>query len=389
MSKIKYRIYYMIVLLQGMVFYAPAAGLYRVERGLSVFQITLIESISLLLMIALEIPMGFLAERIGYRRTILLCNLLYFLSKLVFWKAYGFAPFLLERALLSVVCAGLSGCDSAYLYACAGRENSAAAFSLYQALGMAGVVTAALVFTYGTGGDLDRSAGLTAAVYGVAAALSFLLPEAAGPRAEPGSFARAARLLRPEGRGFPRFLLYLAACAMLTQTVQTVTVFFSQMQYQRCGIAVGTMGLCYLAVQAAALSAAFSHRISARMGETVFTAVLFVLAALACGGLALTRSAPLSVLCVAALSSASALLTPAMMTVQNRQDAAAFARAAVLSIYSMAADGFSAPVSAALGKASGFGLSHAFALGAAFCAAGLVLYLVWARRSRAGRRAVS
>ncbi|WP_164918899.1 MULTISPECIES: MFS transporter [Acutalibacteraceae] len=380
MFKTKYQIYYVIVLLQGMVFYAPAAGLYRVERGLSVFQITLIESVSLLLMIALELPMGFLAERTGYRRTILICNLLYFLSKLVFWRADSFALFLLERAVLAVVCAGLSGCDSAYLYACAGRERSAAAFSLYHAFTALGIVIAALVFTFGIGGDLSRSAGLTAGTYGIAAALSFLLPEAGGPRAEPVPFSRAARLLRSEGRNALRFLLYLAACALLTQTVQTAAVFLSQLQYRECGIAVEAMGLCYLAVQGAALSAVFSHRISARIGETAFTSALFLLAAASCAVLSVTRNAALSTFCVAALNAAAALLAPAAMTVQNRQSAAAFARAAVLSIYSMAADGFSAPVSAALGKAAGSGLSRAFALGSAFCAAGLVLYLVWARR---------
>lgn len=362
-----------------MVFYAPAAGLYRVDRGLSVFQITLIESISLLLMIVLEIPMGILAERIGYRRTILFCNLLYFFSKLVFWQADSFALFLLERVLLAVVCSGLSGCDSAYLYACAGEKDSAAAFSLYHALTTLGIVVAALVFTFGINGDLSRSAALTAGSYGIAAALSFFLPEAAGPRAEPVSLARTGRLLWSERRESLRFLLYLAACALLTQTVQTAAVFLSQLQYRRCGIATGAMGLCYLAAQGAALSSAFSHRISAHMGEAPFTCALFLLAGAACAALAVTRSAAVSVLCVAILCAASALLAPAMMTVQNRRKAAAFARAAVLSVYSMATDGFSAPVSSALGKAADFGLSRAFALGSAFCAAGLMLYLAWGR----------
>ena len=40
---------YTIAFLQGLVFYGPIATLYREARGLSVFQITLIESISLFL----------------------------------------------------------------------------------------------------------------------------------------------------------------------------------------------------------------------------------------------------------------------------------------------------------------------------------------------------
>ena len=81
--------------LQGMVFYGPIATLYRQARGVSVFQITLIESISLACLIALEIPWGYVADRIGYRRTLAACNVLYFLSKIVFWRAEGFGGFLL------------------------------------------------------------------------------------------------------------------------------------------------------------------------------------------------------------------------------------------------------------------------------------------------------
>ena len=46
---------YAIAFLQGMVFYGPVATLYRQAQGVSVFQITLIESISLILCILLEI----------------------------------------------------------------------------------------------------------------------------------------------------------------------------------------------------------------------------------------------------------------------------------------------------------------------------------------------
>ena len=54
---------YAIGLLQGMVFYGPIATLYRQAQGVTVFQITLIESISLALCIALEVPWGYLADR--------------------------------------------------------------------------------------------------------------------------------------------------------------------------------------------------------------------------------------------------------------------------------------------------------------------------------------
>ena len=71
-------IMYFISLLQGMVFYAPVATLYRQAQGVTIFQITLIESISMVLCMAMELPWGILADKIGYKKTILACNILYF-----------------------------------------------------------------------------------------------------------------------------------------------------------------------------------------------------------------------------------------------------------------------------------------------------------------------
>ena len=103
---------YAMALLQGMVFYGPIATLYRQAAGLSIFQITAIESVSLVLTLLLELPWGYVADRIGYRRTMVFCSGLFLVSKVVFWRADGFGLFLLERMLLSVVGAGLSGVEA-------------------------------------------------------------------------------------------------------------------------------------------------------------------------------------------------------------------------------------------------------------------------------------
>ncbi len=86
-----------ISLLQGMVFYAPIATLYRQAAGISIFQITIIESISMVLSMVLEVPWGIAADKIGYKKTLLICCGVYVVSKLVFWRADGFGMFLVER----------------------------------------------------------------------------------------------------------------------------------------------------------------------------------------------------------------------------------------------------------------------------------------------------
>lgn len=84
------RLLLVISFLQGMVFYAPVATLYRTASGISLGQIAWIESISYLLMIVLEVPWGLVTARIGYRNTLIISCALFFLSKIVFWRAQLF-----------------------------------------------------------------------------------------------------------------------------------------------------------------------------------------------------------------------------------------------------------------------------------------------------------
>lgn len=67
-SKKNIYLMYAIALLQGMVFYGPIATLYRQANGLTVFHITLIESVSYLLCILFEVPWGIIADKIGYKK---------------------------------------------------------------------------------------------------------------------------------------------------------------------------------------------------------------------------------------------------------------------------------------------------------------------------------
>ena len=138
---------YAIAFLQGMVFYGPIATLYRQAQGVSIFQITLMEGISLALCIALEIPWGMAADKIGYRRTMILCCGLYFISKIVFWRASGFGGFFAERILLGIVQSGLSGVDSSILYLSCQGKDSQKVFGIYHSLGMGGLLAAAAVFS--------------------------------------------------------------------------------------------------------------------------------------------------------------------------------------------------------------------------------------------------
>ena len=73
-----------IVFLQGFIFYGPIATMYRQARGISMYDIFIIESISWILMIIFEIPWGWFADKFGYKKTIIISNLIFFVSKIIF-----------------------------------------------------------------------------------------------------------------------------------------------------------------------------------------------------------------------------------------------------------------------------------------------------------------
>lgn len=86
-------ILYSMSFLQGMVFYSSVSTLYRQAAGITLFQLSVIEGISLVLTIVLELPWGILADYIGYRRTMIICSFLFFYLNLFFGRRTVFLIF--------------------------------------------------------------------------------------------------------------------------------------------------------------------------------------------------------------------------------------------------------------------------------------------------------
>jgi len=369
---------YAMALLQGMVFYGPVATLYRQAAGVSLGQIALIESISLALAMALELPWGVLADRIGCRRTLILCSALYFVSKLIFWRSEGFGGFLLERVLLSVVLAGLSGVDTGFLYLSCPPSEAQRVFGVYNNMTVVGLLFASGVYTLWVGEDYRLAGLLTAVSYGLAAVLALGLQEV--PRETREERPAAGVFRRAVGGLFRdrRLLLFLVGVALVNEVHQMVTVFLNQPQYVRAGLSGREMGAIYIAVTLCGLLGGFSARLTRGMGERRALVLFFAVPLAGCLVLARTASPALSVASVAALRVSFSLLQPLQTQLQNRAVTVPD-RAAALSANALLVDSVGVAVNLALGRAADTSLSGAFLLSAGLCLAALVL--LW--RSRA------
>ena len=360
---------YAIAFLQGMVFYGPVATLYRQAQGVSVFQITVIESISLILCILLEVVWGIAADKIGYRKTMIYCCILYLLSKIIFWQASDFAGFLAERILLSIVASGMSGVDTSILYLSCKGEDSQKIFGIYNSLGMAGLLAAAAVFSLFVRDDYRLSGLLTVMSYGLAAVLSLALTEVNPEKSRRNSRESILQVLT-ETFCDRSLLLFLVGAAFLNETHQTVTVFLNQLQYEKCGLGNASIGYIYIAAtllgMCGSASAWFTKRARTRTAGAVFSGT----AALSCLILAVCGSALPSVCGILALRISNSLFQPFQTEMQNRQIHTEY-RATALSIHAMILDSIGAGTNLVFGAMAERNLAAAFLFGAGICIAGL------------------
>ncbi len=360
-----------ITFLQGMVFYAAVATLYRQAAGLSIFQITVIEGLSVALSMALEIPWGWAADRLGYRRVMILCNALFLVTKVIFWQAQTFAGFLIERLLLAVVISGLSGVDASMLYLSAPPQDAQRNSGWYFAAGEAGVLLSGLIYTALLSGQYRQTALWTVFTYAISAVLTCFLQEVRPQEArEPRQPLR--RLARAHFR-VPGMLALVVCSALFSEVTHCVTVYFNQLQYLRCGMPDRAIGAAFLIASLAGLCGPLSHHVTRRLGPRRTGQGILILSALCMGLLALTRSGLLSIGLVTLLAALAALFTPLAGTLEN-QLITTSDRATALSLNAMISDSFIVLLDVGLGRAADFSLPLALGLCGIGCLAAWSIY---------------
>ena len=371
---------YSISFFQGMVLYSSIATLYRQAAGISIFQITMIESISLVLSFAFEIPWGVLADRIGYRRTMIICNTLFFISKIIFWKSQSFADFLLERVLLAIVASGLSGVDTSILYLSCDENDSQRAFGIYGGLGTAGLLSAAAIYTVFIEENYRAAGFLTVISYGIAAILSFGLKEVkAAQKGERMSLRHSLTILKETL--FNRSLLFLiAGIALLYEVNQTITVFFNQLQYTKAGMSVRLISGVYILMTLSGLVSVFSASLTKKLKPRFFGVMLFVVCSFSCLMLAFTKNPFVSVLGILLIRVCSSLMSPLGTELQNKA-ITAIDRATALSMSALLMDMLAVFTNLVFGKLAELDLSAAMCFGGFLCILGAILYLLSLKRA--------
>lgn len=353
------RLMYIISFIQGMVFYVSISTLYRKVCGVTVFQMTVIESISLALSMILEIPWGLAAERIGYKKALVICSFLAAFAKYIFYIADGFRLFLLERIVLAFVLAGLSGVDTSILYISCGENNAQKVFGIYTSLSSAGMMIASAIFSLLPEGSYRLAALLTLIAYSIAAVLSLFIAEVKGKPAGPSGPFTAFKSAVLGLKNIKGLVPLLIMNALLFETLHNITVFFSQLQYSRGGASMSIFGIATIIGSMCEMSGGLSDRLTRFFGERRFGTVIILLCAAGCFTMAFTSNLIISVATVSIMYAACALMAPLTAVIENRM-ITSDDRATMLSVNSMLTACLSIPLNLIVGRIVDIDLTTAF-----------------------------
>ncbi len=371
---------YAISFLQGMVFYSSISTLYRQAYGVTAAQMMLLEAVSFLVTLALEVPWGILADRIGYKKTMIGCTILFAVQKVIFWQATGFFHFLIERILMGVTGAGLSGVDTSILYLSCGEEDSQKVFGIHSSVGTAGVLTATVIFSTLLKENYRMAAFLTVLTYSAAAVLPFFLTEVKGEKERRGSWAETKDSLLQVLRR-PSLLLFLFGSALIGEMVWVSAGFLNQLQYEKCGMSVSAIGYVFAVATVLELAGAFSHRVTKWLGQKTTLFLLGAVPMAACAFLAVTNRPWISVAAELSIVLAYALWAPLVGILENKQ-VQGNNRATVLSVVSMIGSSVTVAVDLGVGVLTDISIATAFLSAAFLSALGLGMLLVWYRINR-------
>lgn len=365
-----------IAFLQGFIFYGPIATIYRQSRGISIYEIFIIESIFMVLMVVFEIPWGWFADRFGYKTTLVSAIFLSFISKIVFYKAFSFEFFLLERVLLALSLSGVSGCDTALLYSSVGKEHSEKAFGRYYALSTFGFLLATSASTIIVSVSMDLTAFLTIIPYGISVVAALFLQDIKAEVEERPNIIGSLRKVVSNRR----LLLFIVAVALLSEVSHSVTVFLNQLQYQRSGIDIRHFGIIMALIQLLTMLSAKTHSITKAIGQEKTVSIM---AGVICAStllLVFTESPLLSVLLIAFVGLSNAIIMPISSDIQNKSISTSD-RATILSAYAMTIDIVSAVINLAIGKTANQSIQLTFVICSSLAGAALLLSLYFFKKT--------
>lgn len=149
MKKLKFDSYDGVCFLNGLVFFAPVALLVRTQAGVSEHIFFLLQALLSGVIFLGEIPTGFITDKIGYRKSLILAQLLLLGARSLLLAAFvsrSLVLFVVEAVVEGIAACFTSGTGSAYLYALYGENGYLAKTAHAGNFGTAGFIISTVAY---------------------------------------------------------------------------------------------------------------------------------------------------------------------------------------------------------------------------------------------------
>lgn len=149
MKKLKFDSYDGVCFLNGLVFFAPVALLVRTQAGVSEHIFFLLQALLSGVIFLGEIPIGFITDKIGYRKSLILAQVLLLGARSLLLAAFvsrSLALFVVEAVVEGIAACFTSGTGSAYLYALYGENGYLAKTAHAGNFGTAGFIISTVAY---------------------------------------------------------------------------------------------------------------------------------------------------------------------------------------------------------------------------------------------------
>lgn len=149
MKKLKFDSYDGVCFLNGLVFFAPVALLVRTQAGVSEHIFFLLQALLSGVIFLGEIPTGFITDKIGYRKSLILAQVLLLGARSLLLAAFlsrSLALFVVEAVVEGIAACFTSGTGSAYLYDLYGENGYLAKTAHAGNFGTAGFIISTVAY---------------------------------------------------------------------------------------------------------------------------------------------------------------------------------------------------------------------------------------------------
>lgn len=149
MKKIKFDSYDGVCFLNGLVFFAPVALLVRTQAGVSEHVFFLLQALLSGVIFLGEIPTGFITDKIGYRKSLILAQVLLLGARSLLLAAFvsrSLALFVVEAVVEGTATCFTSGTGSAYLYDLYGENGYLVKTAHAENFGTAGFIISTVAY---------------------------------------------------------------------------------------------------------------------------------------------------------------------------------------------------------------------------------------------------